>query len=84
LESLAKPPPQLPAGYQRLSAPAESPHTDDKTGSPTSLDQSPLTAPGSIQLIPDQPSIDDCASSSLSSVDKPFPDDKPVPDNDHK
>jgi len=75
LESLANPPPQLPAGYQRLSAPADCTSTDDKTGSHTSLAQSPLTAPGSIQLIPDQPSVGDCASSSLPSVDQPVPDD---------
>lgn len=65
LESLADPPPQLPAGYQRLSASADCPSTDDKVGSHTSLVQSPLPAPGSIQPVPDQPLVGDCASSSL-------------------
>jgi len=46
LESLTAPSPQLPVGYQRLSAAADHPPTDKEIDSHSSLVQAPLPEPG--------------------------------------
>lgn len=64
LESLTTPSPQLPIGYQRLSAAADRPPPDNEIGSHSSLVQASLPEPGCVQLVPDQPLVGKSVDSS--------------------
>lgn len=57
LESLTAPSPQLPIGYQCLSATADRPPADKEIDSNSSLVQAPLPEPGCAQPVPDQPLV---------------------------
>jgi len=69
LESLSAPSPQLPVGYQRLSATADHPPPDKDTNSHSSLVQTPLPEPGYTQPVPDQPLVGKGVDSSSPPLD---------------
>ena len=90
LESLSTPSPQLPVGYQRLSAAADHSPPDKEIVSHSPLVQAPLPEPGYAQPVPDQPLVRQSVIHSVSeesnshillvSLDSPELDDGfPVP-----
>jgi len=67
LESLTAPSPQLPVGYQHLSAVSDRPPVDKEIDSNPSHVQGPLPEPGCAKPVPDQPSV----GKSVDSVSPP-------------
>jgi len=71
LESLSAPSPQLPDGYQCLSATADHPPPDKEIDSHSSLVQTPLPEPGCAQPVLDQPLVGKGDDSNSPPVDHP-------------
>jgi len=69
LESLTAPSPQLPVGYQRLSAAAAHSPVDKEIDLDSSLVRAPLPEPGYAQPVPDQPLVGKGVDSSSPPVD---------------
>jgi len=69
LESLTASPPQLPEGYQHLSATADSPPVDEEIALNSSLFQPPLPEPGCAKPIPDQPLVRKNVDSGSPPID---------------
>ncbi|CAA3032931.1 Hypothetical predicted protein [Olea europaea subsp. europaea] len=69
LESITAPSPQLPIGYQRLSAAVDCPLVDKDIDSNSSLVQAPLPEPGCAKPIPDQPLVGKSVNLSSPHVD---------------
>jgi len=93
LESLSTSSPQLPVGYQRLSAPVDHSPTDKEIDSNPSLVQAPLPDPGCSQPVPDQPLVDTSVDATSSPIAHSVPEeydshvllvssDSPAPEDD--
>jgi len=69
LDSLTAPSPQLPIGYQRLSAAVDHSPVDKEIDLDSSLVQAPLPEPGCAPPVPNQPLVGKDVNSSSPPID---------------